>query len=64
MKENFAPWSLKEVENLKKRQKRSDLHPYTCGSCASDGPMEVLRGGLKCKNCGRVQKWVWDEDLK
>lgn len=60
----YEPWTEEEVENLKQRQQRKDLHPYTCGRCTS--LLVPTTEGWICPttNCDYRQHWAHKIDVK
>lgn len=56
-------WSDEQVENLKRRQTMTHLHPYTCGNgCGSN--LEPTNEGWFCPKCQKIiQTWAHGADL-
>ena len=56
-----APWTPTQVQNLEQRQRRRDMHPYTC-QCG-DRLWPHTRGWY-CINCDKiVQDWAHSSDV-
>jgi transcription initiation factor IIE alpha subunit len=57
----YSPWTKEEVENLNKRQKLENVHPYIC----ERGEILVATiTGWKCSKCGSRQNWAHSSDLE
>jgi len=57
------PWTVWQVDNLKNRQKRNDLHPYTCPICSTT--LEPMTYGWACRQHGLIKRsWAYEVDLK
>lgn len=60
-----APWSPEVVKMLNERQRRQDLHPYTCGSgrrtdqdhLDGEGVLVATPDGWVCPYCDYKQDW-------
>ena len=55
-----APFTKKELKNLRRFQKRRDIHPFTCGraGCEKSQILIPTEEGMKCP-CGKYnQTWV------
>jgi hypothetical protein len=63
MSKIFSPWSHDEVDNLNKRQKINNLHPYTCGDCGKD--LVAYFSGWRCSDieCKYRQNWAHKQDI-
>lgn len=63
MKKIKAPWTDDQVSRLEKRQRRTDLHPYTCPECGD--VLKVFKNGFYCPgDCMYSQEWAWNRDLE
>lgn len=64
-----APWTVQEIAGLVQRQRRLDLHPYTCpnrGSPFHGDPGVLCPGqqGWHCHGCDYTQDWAHRIDTK
>lgn len=61
-----VPWTLSEVDQVRRRQLDASLHPYTCNggnpdwATHHDHEVRLIPtvGGWKCPECHRNQGWV------
>jgi hypothetical protein len=53
----YAPWTGEQVENLRRRQARRDLHPYTCPEHRE--PLEPTIYGWECPRSGCLYEQRW-----
>lgn len=52
-----APFTEKQVQNLKAWQNCDEVHPFTC---CDHQTMTVDKDGFHCPKCGKVQTWCHD----
>lgn len=57
---SFAPWTIKQIEMLVKRQHNELLHDYSCICGASLVP---TKEGWICTNCNYTQNWCHKMDV-
>ena len=53
-------WNKEQIQNLKDRQARMDMHPYTCECGENLIPTEK---GWRCGKCSYTQNWAHGTDL-
>jgi hypothetical protein len=57
----IAPFTQKEITNLKKKQAQKCLHPYTCRECGTT--LIIKPKGWYCKTCKEItQTWAHTDD--
>lgn len=62
LRHSLAPWTIQQVERLKKRQKDSTKHEYTCGYCSNI--LEPTTEGWICPKCHTMQYWCHATDIE
>lgn len=61
---SFAPWSHDQVQSLVNWQEAGYVHPYDCGGPNCSGISLTPRPeGLRCPQCGMLQKWCLNMSL-
>lgn len=57
-----APWTEDQVRSLNARQRREDVHPFTCGHCDFKLPLFATTKGWECQSllCDYTQDWAHD----
>lgn len=60
-----APFDAEQIYSLLQWQRSTEVHPYTCFNDKHENSvvLQPLKGGLRCPECGHLQKWVHDFSL-